>query len=74
MGCSRSPKILPGYKGGWQIHSEHLGKAGGTSNCGVHLGGVTGGGGGGVGEGSLSGSGSESSKGAHSGILIFLQV
>ena len=74
MGCSCSPKILSGCKGGWQICSECLGKAGGTSNCGVCLGGVIGGGGGGVGEGSLSGSGSESSKGAHSGILIFLWV
>ena len=72
--CSHSPKILPGHKGGWWIRSECLGKAGGAFNCGIHLGGVTGGGGGGVEEGSLSGSGLESSKGACSEILIFLQV
>ena len=71
MGCSHSPKILPGCKGGQQICLECLGKAGGASSCGVHLGGVTGGGGGGVGEGSLSGSGSECSEGDCSGILIF---
>ena len=74
MGCFHSPKILPGCKDGWQICSEHLGKAGGTSNCGVCLGGITGGGDGGAGEGSLSDSGSESGKDAHSGILIFLWV
>ena len=73
-GLFHSPKILPGHKGGWRIHSERLGNAGGTSNCGVCLGGIIGGGGGGAGEGSLSGSGSESSKGACSGILIFLWV
>ena len=74
MGCFCSPKILPGHKGGWQIRSECLGKAGGTSNCGVCLGGAIGGGGGEVGEGSLSGSGSECSEGDCSGILIFLWV
>ena len=74
MGCSRSPKILPGYKGGQWIHSEHLGKVGGASNCSVHLDGVIEGGGGGAEEGSLSGSGSESGEGACSGILIFSWV
>ena len=74
MDCFCSPKIFPGHKGGRLIHSERLAKAGGTSNCSVYLGGVIGGGGGGAEEGSHSGSGSESSKGARSGILIFLWV
>ena len=74
MDCSHLPKILPGCKDGQWIHSEGLGKAGGASNCSVHLGGVTGGGGGGAGEDSLSGLDSESSKGTCSGILIFSQV
>ena len=74
MDCSHSSKIFPDHKGRQWICSECPGKADGTSNCSVCHGSVTGGGGKEVEESSFSGSDSDSTKGAHLGILIFLQV